>query len=106
MRHTAELVQANLSRYCPITNLYKCSDDTYLLVTLPSLDVGGTLTSLGFIMPILETHLNNEVDVFLSDEDGTVLDYDGDPSNGMTPINSFEVLTHADALAALGYDLA
>ncbi|SDT84341.1 hypothetical protein [Gordonia westfalica] len=54
--------------------------------------------------------------MFLSDERGQVIDYDGDPANGLTPILSTDsksfamtinpdLATHADALAALGYEL-
>lgn len=103
MPETAVLVQANLPQFCPVTNLYRGSDDTYWLVTIPSIDVVGTLVHFGIQVPITRAHLPTQVDVFSADADANVLDWDGDPSNGMTPINSFEAVTHAEALAAIGY---
>lgn len=103
---TATLVKANLAQFCPVTNHYLCSDGKYLLVTIPAMDVPGTLSAFfGVRVPIAKVQLPTEVDVFLSDESANVLDADGDPSNGMTALASFEVDTHEAALAALGYTL-
>jgi len=103
---TATLVAANLSQFCPVTNHYQCSDGKWLLVTIPKMDIPETINFfLGVRVPIAEVHLPSGADVFLSDEDATVLDADGDPSNGMTAIGTFNVQTHSEALAALGYEL-
>lgn len=106
MEKTAVLLNENISNYCPITNHYWCSDDRFLLVMVPSLDVGGTLELFGVRMPMAVSDLPTKVDVFLADGDELVLDADGDLANGMTPLASFEVATHEDALALLGYTLA
>lgn len=103
---TAELIATCLPQFCPVTNHYLCSDGSYLLVTVPSMDSPGTLSVFfGVRVPIAKVQLPTGVDVFLSDESAAVLDADGDPSNGMTPIGTFEVDTHEAALAALGYTL-
>lgn len=101
---TATLVAENLSHFCPVTNHYQCSDGRYLLVTYPRMDTAATLSNFGVRIPISEVQLPSGVDVFLSDELANVLDADGDPANGMTPIGTFSVETHAEALAALGYE--
>lgn len=103
---TATLVAENVSQFCPVTNHYKCSDGTYLLVTIPRLSADMVLDMLGVRVPIVALHLPNVADVFLADEDAVVLDADGDPSNGMTPLVSVpgcEVF--AEALATSGYTL-
>lgn len=100
----ATLRQENLKRYCPTTNLYECTD-RWLLVTAPCTDALQELAG-GLMIPIMRSHIPKRVDVFLSDESGAVLDADGDPSNGMTPVARFEgAATHEEALAELGYEL-
>lgn len=102
---SATLVGANLSQFCPVTNFYQCSDGKYLLVSIPKMDIPATVNYfLGVRVPIAEVQLPSGADVFLADESATVLDADGDPSNGMTPIGTFNVETHSEALAALGYE--
>lgn len=105
---TAELVGELLPQFCPTTNHYKCSDGTYLLVTVPSLDSVGTLTAtLGITVPVAVSQLPVRADIFLSDEDATVLDADGDPANGLTPLATLDGITdHKEALSLLGYELA
>jgi len=104
---TATLVAENLSQFCPVTNHYQCSDGKYLLVTFARMDTVGTLSNFGVRVPIAAVQLPSGVDVFLADADANVLDADGDPSNGMTPVDGspFEVDSHEGALAALGYEL-
>lgn len=107
---TAQLVSEFLPQFCPITNHYRCSDGDktwHLLITVPSLDSLGTLEeTLGIVVPVAQSHLPRHVDVFLSDENGVVLDADMDPSNGMTPLGRLDgVATHDAALAAMGYQL-
>lgn len=102
---TATLVAENLSQFCPVTNHYECSDGKWLLVTIAKIDTPATVSYfLGVKVPIAEVQLPSGADVFLSDENATVLDSDGDPANGMTPIGTFNAETHAEALAALGYE--
>lgn len=105
MTMTATLVAEALPQYCPTTNLYACSDGRHLLITIATLDVAGTLNAtLGIIVRISESHLPTGADVFLSDESATVLDADGDPSNGMTPIAHLaDCDDFASALESLGY---
>lgn len=101
---TATRVAAALPQFCPTTNHYRCSDGRWLLVTDPQMDTEGTLSAFGIHVPISKVQLPVEVDVFLSDDAQNVLDADGDPSNGMTPLGSFAVRGHAAALAELGYE--
>lgn len=103
---TAELVAEMLPNYCPTTNHYKCSDGTYLLVTKPTLDSVGTLNkTLGMTVPVAASHLPIHVDVFASNANAEVLDSDGDPSNGLTPIARLVAQSHEAALRELGYTL-
>ncbi len=103
---TTQLVSASLPQFCPTTNHYKCSDGRYLLITVATLDSIGTLRgTLGVTLPVSESHLPGTVDVFLADENAIVLDADGDPANGMTPLARFPDGGFASALAALGYEL-
>lgn len=106
---TAQLVKDFVPQFCPITKHYLCEggdyDGQYLLVTVVSMDVPGSVELFGIAVPISRVQLPTSVDVFLSDAEENVLDADGDPSNGMTPVAAFEVDTHEDALAALGYEV-
>lgn len=117
MTETATLVAENLSQFCPVTNHYVCSDGTFLLVTYPRLDVLAQLADLDFAQealqalglaeaPISKSHQPRNTEIFLADEHATVLDADGDPANGMTPLLRCDgPLPIADALAQLGYTL-
>lgn len=106
---TAQLITQFVPQFCPITNHYLCSggdyDGQYLLVTVVSMDVPGSIELFGISVPISRVQLPTAVDIFLSDADQNVLDADGDEANGMTPLASYEVDTHEDALAALGYEV-
>lgn len=107
---TATLVGQDLSRYCPTTNWYYCGDQNggvFLLVTIPRFDVGPSIEAVtGISLPISMAHLPTHADVFLSDVDANVLDADGDPDNGMTPLVRVENCDNfAAALAAAGYTL-
>ena len=113
----ATLVQENLSHFCPVTNFYATSDGKHLLVTYPRLDVLGTLAGLSGMsetlraigladVPIRRSHIGLRTEVFLADENAVVLDADGNPANGMTPLLRCEsAIPSADALAQLGYTL-
>jgi hypothetical protein len=103
---TATLVAANLSQFCPVTNHYLLSDGRHVLVTIAAMNVPETVNYfLGARVPISEVQLPRGADVFLSNELAEVLDSDGDPANGLTPLDWFDVETHEAALAALGYEL-
>ncbi|MCH5645181.1 hypothetical protein [Gordonia sp. ABSL49_1] len=117
MTETATLLAENLSQFCPVTNHYQCSDGKYLLVTYPRLEVLGELANLQIMAgalaalglapgPVSITHQPKNTEVFLCDGDAVVLDSDGDPANGMTPLLVCDgPLPVADALASLGYTL-
>jgi hypothetical protein len=93
-----------MTSYAPTTNHYRCEDGRHLLVTAHDRD-GMVSTPLGRL-PVSRSHLPTTVDVFLADADGVVLDADGDPANGMTPIARLtDVDSHEAALTALGYAL-
>ncbi|MEH3135344.1 MAG: hypothetical protein PGN30_10130 [Mycolicibacterium neoaurum] len=102
---TAVLVSENLAQFCPATHHYSCSDGRWLLVTVVAMDVPETLGTFGVRTAISRMEVATRAAVFLSDEDGTVLDSDGDPANGMTPIGTFDLDSHEAALLALGYEL-
>lgn len=107
---TATLVGQGLSRYCPTTNHYYCGDGPdgiFLLVTIARYDVPGSIETLtGIKLPINVVQLPTHADVFLSDADANVLDADGDPANGMTPLVRVpDCDDFATALAAAGYEL-
>ena len=95
----------------PTTNLYRLDDGSHLAVLV--VDAGAVIMGV----PMSLSHIHAEVSVFHSDENGTLLDADGDPLSGLTPYASTdpeteatiafdaEVSTHESALAALGYTL-
>lgn len=116
MTKTATLLAENLTHFCPVTNHYQCSDGRYLLVTYPRVDVlaaiagealSDALTLLGIAEgPQTLSHQPANTEVFSSDEAARVLDADGDPANGMTPLLRCDgPVPIADALASLGYTL-
>ncbi len=98
---TATLVAANLPQFCPDTHHYLLPDGRHVLVTVASLDVPATLNALGIRVPIARSHLPRGAQIFLCDESAAILDADGNPANGMTPLGWFDVDTHEAALAAL-----
>lgn len=102
---TAVLINADLTQFCPTTHHYQCSDGRWLLVTVVSLDVPDPSGTLGVRPAMARVEAATKAAVFLSDEDGTVLDADGDPANGMTPLATFDADTHEAVLAALGYEI-
>lgn len=104
---TAKLKAEGLSQFCPTTNFYECSGGKYLLVTVPTLDTPGTLAeTLGIVVPIAQSHMPTQVDVFLADENATVVDADDNPANGMTPLWSYpDCDSHSEALSRAGYEL-
>ena len=100
---TAELMGDDIVGYRPVTNLYLCSDGRCLLVTVPTPMAAPPSFGFGSFTRSSEPE---PVAVFLADVDGVVLDADGDPANGMTPLALFDdVATHAEALARVGYTL-
>lgn len=104
---TATLVAERLSQFCPTTNFYSTDDGKYLLVTVPRLDVPSTIETLtGLTLPISLSHLPTHADVFLADENAVVLDADGDPANGMTPLLRVEDCDNFEAaLTAAGFEI-
>lgn len=101
---SATLRGENLTQFCPTTNLYECSDGRWLLISVVTMDVPETLGTFGVRPAVSQMSVATNAAVFLSDEDANVLDADGDPANGMTPL---QVFPHADGhsaiLAALEY---
>lgn len=83
------------------------ADGIFLLVTIAQYDVPASIETLtGISLPINVVQLPAHADVFLSDVDANVLDADGDPANGMTPLVRVENCDDfATALAAAGYTL-
>lgn len=153
MTETAVLLQENMTRFCPVTNLYGCGDfdgekyARYLLITVNHLDAVGTLMlqadkhgfgdelGLGETPIVAEQVQSMPTDVFLAEvtgipifdvqvKDGVdeptspddlervqidvkydigIVDADGDPANGMTPMLRLPPGTSfAEALAAAG----
>lgn len=109
MTETAVLKKAAIGRFCPVTNLYECSDGRHLLVTVKEpWDMGDSVESVtGVRIPISRTHAPTGTEVFLADERGRLIDADGDPANGMTPLKRFDAgTTFEAALSELGYGIA
>lgn len=118
----ATLVYENHPSHYPTSNLYGIGEpdddgryEQYRLVTVKTISGLAMLAQVQGI-PVSLSHAPVGVDVFLSDDRGMVIDYDGDPANGLTPIlstnpRSFAMAidpslrTHDDALEALGYTL-
>ena len=103
---TATMIQAALPQFAPTTNLYQCEDDTHLLVTVDTAgdDIGNSVPIVSLI-PVKESVPADTV-VFLADERGQVVDGDGDPTNGLTPVLRCPGGTsHEDALRQLGYEV-
>ena len=105
--HTATLVGEALSQYAPRTDHYACSDGTYLLVHMwaevPPPDL---VDANGAPVVLLPSHEPRNTEVFLADENAVVLDADGNPANGMTPLLRCDgPVPAAEALAQLGYAL-
>lgn len=109
----AKLEKEDLTGFYPITNLYSTSDGKWFLVTVKTTRSVAILAEMTGT-PISLSHASRGVEVFLSNASGVVIDYDGDPANGLTPIistdsGSFastiipELETFEDALKALGY---
>jgi len=96
-----------MSRFCPVTNHYRCDDGKYLLVTIAALggaDIIDVLTSRR--IPVKREHLPTHADVFLADADAVPIDADGNPANGLTPLMRIPGCdSFTDALAAAGYHL-
>ena len=112
----AILVRENDTRYCPVTNHYRCADGRHLLVTYPRMDVLGTIAGLPGIRETLEAvgiqfgpHSHHQAEqlvteVFFADENGCVIDADGDPANGMTALYRADTaIPIHEALSAIGY---
>lgn len=112
---TATLVGLALGHYCPVTNFYKTSDDTYLLVTVNQLDAVGTLEEMGVDLTeagiptahLRKSHIRSQPTyVLLADAETRVIDADGNHENGMTPLATYPPGTgFGEALAQLGYEL-
>ncbi|SDT85391.1 DUF7572 family protein [Gordonia westfalica] len=83
----ATLVAEALPHMPPITNLYSTEDGFLLVLVVEVPDMTSILTSMECRFR-LAVASETDVSVFLSDERGQVIDYDGDPANGLTPILS------------------
>lgn len=94
-----------MTHFHPVTNHYRCSDGVWLLVTVMRMDSPPEpVGTLGVRPAVIRTEAATKAAVFLSDENAVVLDADGDPANGMTPLASYDdVASHAEVLARLGY---
>lgn len=111
---TVELIESDVSWMCPVTHLYKTQAGHLLVCVRDRAMIVELAQDLG--VPIFPSHVPLGVDAFLADERGQVVDYDGNPANGLTPILSTDsrsfamtidpdLRTHEDALEALGYTL-
>lgn len=103
----AELIASALSQFAPTTHHYRLDDGRHVLVTVPA----GDMPLPGEVLPIVSGFKVARVDpapteVFLADESGAVIDADGDPTNGMTPLlRCAPGTTHEEALAQLGAEV-
>ena len=103
----ATLIEDGLVQYAPATNLYQLPDGRYVLVTVP--DNNPPLPpalAVALAGVKVDRVIEGPTEIFLSDESGVVLDGDGDPANGMTPIARYPAgTTHEEALRLLAGDL-
>ena len=96
---TAELLDSDCCWMPPTTWWCHGSDGRYLLVT--DLELHRTTPDV----PSSRLRLPTGVLVFLADDRGQVVDADGDPTNGLTPLARLDEGDHEDGLRALGYEL-
>lgn len=103
----AELISEALPQFAPTTNHYRLADGRYVLVTVPADEMPVPEGVLPIVSGFKVTRIEpGPTTVFLADEEARVLDADGDPANGMTPLHTFPVgTTHEQALQALGDEL-
>lgn len=89
-----------MPQFCPVTNLYRLVDGRCVLITVKS---GPVIAGLAEALQVpLAPLAAAPTEVFLADEDGTLIDADGDPANGMTALVRLPPgTTHEEALAAL-----
>ncbi|UCZ88680.1 hypothetical protein [Gordonia sp. WA4-43] len=111
-----EYVQ-DLPWHPPTTKLYRADDGTHLAVLVVDVMGMSLITNATFRVQIEESHIQPEAAVFHADENGALLDADGNLLNGLTPYASTDpesdavirldpgVSTHAEAIVALGYTL-
>lgn len=83
----AELVAARLVQFAPVTNHYRLTAGQYILVTKPD-DIQPVPE--GLIPVVAGIRVDHVIpppcEVFLCDETAQVIDADGDPTNGLTPL--------------------
>lgn len=98
-----DLIAARLAQFAPTTNLYRLADGRCVLVTVPDADLPmppGLAAVLGAVS--IDTTAPSPTEVFLADEHGALVDADGDPANGLTPIlRCAPGTTHEQAIAEL-----
>jgi hypothetical protein len=97
----------DISWLCPTTKHFRCDDGRHLLITVKgNIPPAPELVNLttGLSVPIAVSQIPKGTEVFLADENAVVLDADGEPANGLTPLAQFEDGTSFEAaLAQLGY---
>lgn len=76
------LIAENLAQFAPRNRLYQVGEQ-YVLVVKAGSDI--ILPDVVMGMRIEKT-MEVPVDVFLCDENAVLIDADGDPANGMTPL--------------------
>lgn len=94
-----ELIAENLRQYAPKTNLYRI-EDNYVLITVPDELLDPVVSRLPADAGMKVTSVvDPPTEVFLADKNGRLVDADGDPTNGMTPLVRLPAGTsHEEAL--------
>lgn len=98
----AELITAALPQFAPQTNHYRLDDGRHVLVTRAADDLP-VPEALAPVLGAIKVERTEPapVEVFLCDENATLIDADGDPANGMTPLLRLDPGTTFDeAIAA------
>ena len=96
------LVREAMSRYAPTTNLYLLDDGRHVLITVPEQHMPVPRDLAVVIDRIrVDDYEAGPTVVYLADERGRVVDADGDPANGMTPLHVLDPGT--DFEQALAY---
>ncbi|QGJ92018.1 hypothetical protein SEA_KEELAN_54 [Gordonia phage Keelan] len=113
---SVQVIEKNMPGKCPVSNLYKVDDGTYLVVTvLNPYALRGIFAEMNGTTQL--SHIQPSVEVFLCDERGMFIDADGNIENGLNALASTDpnsvavhllpsdVQTHEDALLELGYEI-
>lgn len=99
---SAVLRAEDVPGFCPVTNLYECSDGRWLLVQVGQMQAPAPVqTALGGVE--ITRVIGSAATVYVANADGQVCDAAGDPSDEMAALAVFDDASdHVGVLARLG----